>query len=367
MRGKAVIPLVLGLAIGVVTVKLLIDTIRKARAAGGTVKTVTLVQAARDIGAFDEIMPDMVKTLETADSALTPAPERIEDLKLVIGRVAGKPIPQGAPVLQSMLAPEGTPPGMTGRIPSGYRAVSVRIDEVTGVAFQLRAGDWVDVIVVMDVDSPATGRRDTIAEVVLQHVQVAAVGYSSEVRGAPGKPDVKPAKSATLLVLEADVPKLHLAATHGRVTLAMRGADDLATDKGSGARLAELSGGKPASDGADGKKVPSWLDALGTMMANADKKSPSRPADSTGEPQRPAAQPHTVTVVHGGAGGDSSASVERITFENKDSTRIIEVGSGASMGRGSLNRVNQPQQTNRPSAGDQNETTPSASDSRDDS
>lgn len=332
MRGKAIIPLVLGLVIGVVTVKLLVDTIREARAAGGPSTTITLVQAANDISAFDEITPEMVKTLETVESALVPESERFENMEDVIGRVAGKSIPKGAPILASMLAPEGTPSGLTGRIPPGFRAVSVRIDEVTGVAFQLRPGNWVDVFVVMDVDSPSTGKRDTIAEVILRRIMVVAVGYSSDAGRQPGRTNVKPAKSATLLVEEQDVPKLHLAATRGRITLAMRGADDLESTGSGRARLSDLTDRqKPQTQVADGANSTGWLDTLKDLIS-AETPKDTRPVRA--KVPAPANAFHSVLVVHGDAGGQGGSKVERITFESKDSQRIISVGTTRVSGKG---------------------------------
>lgn len=239
MKGKAIIPLVLGLGIGLVTVKFLVDTIRKAQASNQSQETITVIRASQDIDAYEAITADKVELVETVDSLLAPTNDRIGSLEEIEGRVAAKAIPQCAAVLKSMLAPEGTPAGMVGRIPPGFRAVSVKIDEVTGVAFQIKSGDWVDVIVVMDIDSSTRGRKETIAEVILQHVQVAAIGHTATGPTAESKSNMKPAKSATLLVREEDVPRLHLAGTRGKITLAMRGEDEQITERPPSARLDE--------------------------------------------------------------------------------------------------------------------------------
>lgn len=207
MKGRAIIPLVLGLCVGLVAVKYLVQTLQNAKGSTGASEAVSVVRATQDLESFQEITAEFVELVETSDDAFAPSQERITSLEDVIGRVTAKAIPERAPVLQSMLAPPDTLPGMVGRIPPGFRAVSVKIDEVTGVAYQLKPGSWVDVIVVMDIMT-GSGRnaKETIAEVILQHVQVAAIG-----RSATGPTDgrgskMKPAKSATLFVAEKDVP-----------------------------------------------------------------------------------------------------------------------------------------------------------------
>ncbi len=328
MKRKAIIPLLLGLGVGLFTVKLAVDAIRKAQAAGQSTQTVKAIRATQDINAYEEITTAMVEVVETADNLFAPARERIETVEEVVGRVAAKAIPERAPVLRAMLAPEGTIPGMVGRIPPGYRAVSVKIDEVTGVAYQIRPGDWVDVIVVMDIDSRVRGKKETIAEVILQHVQVAAIGHATTQQPSGGAAKVKPAKSATLLVLEEDVPKLHLAATRGKITLAMRGADQETTDAPSWANMGDVIAALrgPGSASPSSGSVPPWMQAMGDLLGDQGDRSKPR---STGRPAEvEPALPHTVMVYRGSLGGDTSGAVERITFENGDSSKIIEVAQG---------------------------------------
>ena len=306
MKSKAIIPLILGLAVGLATVKLAVNTIRKAQAGSRSVTMVTTVRARLDIDAFKEITPDMVELIETPENAFVPEGDRVENLEDVIGRVSGKGIPQHSPVLLSMLAPEGTAAGMVGRIPVGFRAVSVRIDEVTGVAFQINPGDWVDVIVVMDVARLRGGGRDTVAEVILQKVRVAAIGYSTSAVARPGVGKIKPAKSATLLVAEQDVPKLHLASTRGKITLSMRGHEE-GTSK------------HPAT--ASLRDVVSALREPTRVPYGQGDTPPTR-----NEPQE--ALPHEVVVYHAAGRARDPSTIERITFEHERSSKIVSVSEG---------------------------------------
>ena len=299
MKGKAIIPLLLGLGIGLVAVKFAVNTIKRAQAAGHTTETIKVVRAKQDISAYEEIAVEKVELVETVDNLFAPANDRIGALDDVVGRVSAKTIPKGTAVWKSLLAPEGTGPGMVGRIPPGYRAVSVKINEVTGVAYQIKPGYWVDVIVVIDIDSSTRGKRETVAEVILQHVRVVAIGHATEPGTNEPMSKVKPAKSATLLVAEADVPKLHLAATRGKITLAMRGEDEQMTARPASANMGDV------------------LTAFGL-----GQPEPSEPLRR----RRTAyADPHDVLVYRGSTPGDAPTTVEWITFKNARSSKIIKV------------------------------------------
>jgi pilus assembly protein CpaB len=312
MKRKAIIPLVLGLGIGLLAVKFGVDSIRRAQASNAARQTVTVVRAKQDIAGYEEIQKDMVETVETADSLFAPANERLGKVDLAIGRVASKPIPKNTPVLLSMLAPPGTRAGMVGRIPPGFRAVSVKIDEVSGVAYQVQPGDWVDVIVVMDVETGARGKKETIAEVILQHVQVAAIGQGTGSEPEPAKgAQMKPAKSATLLVPEIEVPKLHLAGTRGKITLAMRGEDDKTPTLPARAYESEI------------------MNSMRSAAADKTPPAPTPPPPPVAKkaPAPPEPEPHAVLVFHGSM-TNQAKSVERITFESAHSARILEMSQG---------------------------------------
>jgi len=310
MKGRAIIPLVLGLCMGLIAVKILVNKLQSAQ--GSTVETamVSVVRATRDIGSFEEITPDMVEVIETVDNTFVPAGERISATEDVVGRVAAKSIPKSGPVLTSMIAPVGTPPGMVGRIPPGFRAVSVKVDEVTSVAYQLSPGDWVDVIVVMDVETGGQYRRkDTIAEVILQRVRVAAVGRATGGTSNETGATMKPAKSATLLIAEEDVPKLHLAQTRGKLTLAMRGSED------------DLLGNPIVARGSEvfSFEREAALAELGVQPTTTSTKT----ASAIRRPDIP----HILTVFHGSTLGQPPA-IEQLTFQNANSRAIVGLRSG---------------------------------------
>lgn len=306
MKGKAIIPLILGLCVGLVAVKFLVDAVQKARGSTTGQEAIAVVRARVDIGSYQKITEDLVEIVETTDGTLAPSLQRISTLEEVVGQVTAKAIPQHAPVLKTMLAPEGTLPGMRGLVKQGFRAVSVRIDEVTGVAYQLQPGDWVDVIVVMDVDTGSgRGRRETVAEVILERVQIAAIGQAtSGASTQQGGSRVKPAKSATLLVRVEDAPKLHLAATRGKLTLTMRGEDDTKQGNPMIARSTDVFG-----------------------FNKRPEKEPPQQVVTTKPARRPTPEPkHGVTIFTGFAKG--TPEVNQIIFASGDSRIIVGVSQG---------------------------------------
>jgi len=238
MKKGMIIPLVLGVTMGGLAIKLGLDTVQNAKA-GARVQMVTAIVAADDIPATAEIEEAMLRTVQTPKTPLMDS-ECFASAEKVVGRVAQAAIAGGSILRESLLAPKGTPAGLTVRIPKGFRAVSIKINEVSGVGYQLRPGSFVDVIAVMRNGM----RKETVSRIILQRIQVVAIGRMLSGAGESGG-RTKASKSVTLLVKSADVPKLHLAQTNGKVTLAMRSPDDfLEADTGQ-ASDRELLGEKP--------------------------------------------------------------------------------------------------------------------------
>jgi len=300
MKKGTLIPLVMGVVVGGLAIKLGLDTVQRAKA-GARVEMVSAVVAVEDIPATSEITDTMVKVIETPVTPLL-GRDSFKDLSGVVGRVAEGDIPRGSALREDLLAPEGTPPGLTVRIPKGFRAVSLKINEVSAVGYQLRPGVFVDVIAVM-----RSGRtREMVSRIVLQGVQVVAVGRTLS---SPSDPNgkSKAAKSVTLLVKNSDVPRLHLAETQGKITLAMRSPeDDQKADAGT-ASEGELWGEKPEKPESD---------------ENGTKVVQSQPLQAQAN--------YTLTMVNG------TGQASTVTFASENSTR--RVGGWDNSSRGSAPR-----------------------------
>src|SRR5262249_26574769 len=130
-------------------------------------------------------------------------------------------------ITEAMLAPKGTQPGLSSRIPDGYRAVSVKVDEASSVAGFITPGSYVDVSAILN--ERANNRDQTSSRIILQNVKVGAVGQSLNSSGPDGKAN-QLCRSVTLLVKPEEVPKLQMAASRGMVHLALRNGRDESGD-----------------------------------------------------------------------------------------------------------------------------------------
>jgi len=253
MKPKAIIPLVLGVCVGGIAIKLVLNVVANAQGASQANMAKCAV-AKVDIGFAEEITADKLVLKDWPRHSL---PEQhFEDLEELQNRVTNMYIPKDVPIYPTMLAQVGTPPGIQTRIKPGYRAVSVGIDEVTGVAYQLKPGDWVDVISLVERRRP-DNRTDFVSRVILQNVEIAAVGrtlYS----GKPSDAPKSVARSVTLLLKPEDVTKLHLAqSSRGKISLALRGnTDDAHSDMLASASNDQLLGFDPSEHG-DTEESPS--------------------------------------------------------------------------------------------------------------
>ena len=119
------------------------------------------------------------------------------------------------------------------------RALSVKVNEVIGVAGFVIPGTRVDVLVTVRRPGPDTGSQ---SRVVLSNVQVLTAGtrYDQERATKDGKPI--PTTVVTLLLTPEDAEKMTLASEEGRIMLALRNPLDNAPTKTEGARMAALLG-----------------------------------------------------------------------------------------------------------------------------
>jgi pilus assembly protein CpaB len=150
------------------------------------------------------------------------------------------------PVLEGRLAARGSGLGLAPIIPVGMRAVTVRVNDVTGISGFVLPGMRVDVLV--------TGRPPnsdgTITATVLQNMVVLSAGTAIQ---ADTRGNAIQAATVTLLATPEQAETLTLANTEGRIQLVLRNGSDQTIEKTAGREVSELYGvrpvhKKPASD-----------------------------------------------------------------------------------------------------------------------
>jgi pilus assembly protein CpaB len=162
--------------------------------------------------------------------------ERKEEL---VSRGLIQPMVENEPILESKLAPKGTGAGLPPAIPKGMRAVSIRANEIIGVAGYVTVGTRVDVVLT----ATTPGAQESITKIVLQNVEVASAGQVIQ-KDPEGKPQT--VTVVTLFVTPEDLEKLTSASSNGTFQLALRHPLDLDEAKTKGIQLTQLiRGGAP--------------------------------------------------------------------------------------------------------------------------
>jgi pilus assembly protein CpaB len=109
-----------------------------------TVPTRRVVVANTDLSLGSELRPDDLKAVEWPESAI---PEgSFDDPAAILGRGLITSVVRNEPILPAKLASKEAGSGLPPIIPAGKRAVSVRVNEVIGVAGYVLPGTHVDVV-----------------------------------------------------------------------------------------------------------------------------------------------------------------------------------------------------------------------------
>jgi pilus assembly protein CpaB len=166
------------------------------------------------------------------------------DVNAVAGRILRRPVAAGEPILDSALLPLGTPGGLSAVIEPNHRAVSVKVDEVIGVAGFVKPGARVDVLTTLRrVDGRSENAR---SRVILQNVAVLAVDQQMQTDSG-GKPEV--VNVVTLSVDPEQSQRLVLGAHEGKLQLALRNPSDAEVVSLRSVSAGDVLGGGPAAKG----------------------------------------------------------------------------------------------------------------------
>ena len=146
-----------------------------------------------------------------------------EDIKKLDTRVVKTSLLRGEPVLESKLAPLGATGGLSAVINPGNRAMTVRVNDVVGVAGFALPGNYVDIVVnTEDETAKAENVNKSISKIVLEHILVLAV--AQEQSRDETKPKV--VNAVTLEVTPEQAEKLDLARSVGTLSLVLRNQID---------------------------------------------------------------------------------------------------------------------------------------------
>ena len=200
-----------------------------AKRSGGEEKV--LVVAAMPLAPGAQIVAASVKTIRVPENLFPHGGfSRVED---VAGRPVISSIQPDEAIVETRIAPRGSGFGVAPMIPSGMRALAVRVNDVAGVAGFVLPGMRVDVLVT----GKPPGADDTTTTTALQNVTVLSAGQNVE---ADGKSQSISVPVVTLLVTPAQAESLALAASEGHIQLVLRNSNDQQLTPTRGRQLREL-------------------------------------------------------------------------------------------------------------------------------
>ncbi len=239
MNWKTWVPLVLALALGLVAAKVGRDVLLRNRAASTPDgKTVKVVVVKRDLTP-GQVLGDADVGLAMVAVNKAPA-DSFGGVSQVTGRVLISGMVKEQVLVEKVLAPAGSAGGPAALVPHGMRAVTMEVNEFSGVGGLLVPGCFVDIV------STLSDAKDNhpIAKTIVQNVRVLAVGQKLMSGGAKREGEEGLAHSVTLLVSPQQAEAIELATSSGRSRLLMRGLMDGATSSSKGVTIAELLGAR---------------------------------------------------------------------------------------------------------------------------
>ncbi|MBI4642330.1 MAG: Flp pilus assembly protein CpaB [Deltaproteobacteria bacterium] len=198
-----------------------------------------VVVAAKDIDAANALKAEQLSLIQwPKDTCPKGGFTNVEE---VAGRVAVLPMNAGEPILEPKLAPQGTPAGMVALVSPGKRAMTVKVDEASGVAGFVIPNNRVDVV---STNSRGDFSTDPFARIVLENLRVLGTGQKIIEKNPDGKPRVVP--TVTLEVNPKEGERLALAAQEGHLSLVLRSQKDENPVETKGIKISKLFSSSPS-------------------------------------------------------------------------------------------------------------------------
>jgi pilus assembly protein CpaB len=296
MNLKTWIPLILAVLLGTVALVVARKVIRPSGSEAAQVRMTEVVVASHDVAVGRELTAeDLAVNRVPAGNVPSQAFAKPQEL---VGRAVTTPIVKGQAVLDTLLAPEGSGAGLQAMVPPGMRAITVEVNEVTGVAGMLTPGARVDVIcTVQDAKS-----QQPLTRTILQNIKVLASGRQLS-RAQPqdptnGQPAPPPASNVTLLVTQRQAQALQLAAQGSRPWLVLRSPRDDDDDELESTRMSDLRG-EDEFYGPLVTSTPTPVQPTPAVVAVAPPPPTSQP--TTAPTTMPAKRIWVMRVIRGGA------------------------------------------------------------------
>jgi len=220
--------------------------------------------------------------LKAADLKVVPwpasnmVPGGFSTVEAVVNRGLLSGVVENEPVVESKLARADQGAGLPSAIPAGMRAMSVKVNDVIGVAGFLDPGTRVDLMVTI------RKKEDSTSRTVVSNVEVLTAGTRYD-QQKPKDTKTTPASTAvvTLLVSPEDAERIALAQAEGQIMLSLRNPLDTESTASTGVRTAALFG--------------DVIDQV--VKAVTVRKAPAPPPVVVAAPPPPAPKMYTVEAI----------------------------------------------------------------------
>jgi pilus assembly protein CpaB len=240
------------------------------------VSGVPVVVAAKAIPVGVRITKDDVKVVEWPASNQVPG--AYADPKAVLDLGVIQTIAVNEPVTATKVASPESGAGLPPIIPAGMRAMSVRVNDVVGVAGYVLPGTRVDVLVSVR-DDGGQGNNEPMARTVVSNVEVLTSGINLNREDAK-KGDAQKVSVVTLAVLPDDAERIALATSQGTISLALRNPLDVEPTKTAGIKLPALMRGGAAPEPVVIEATPKQPRRVVPRVVAAPAPPPAPPAQT---------------------------------------------------------------------------------------
>jgi pilus assembly protein CpaB len=219
--------LAIGVVFAIIAVALMYNYISAATRgpvqAGPAVELGTVVVASKSLPFGAPVVKESLKTVKwpkgsIPQGAFTNVDEIYAGATAPGDRIALALINQDEPITHARVSGFGAKPTLSRQVESGKRAISIRVDDVVGVAGFVLPGDRVDVMLTRRIGTAANNLR---TEIILQDITILGIDQSAD--QAADKPIV--ARTATVEVTPEQAQKVILAQQAGSLSLALRSVD----------------------------------------------------------------------------------------------------------------------------------------------
>jgi pilus assembly protein CpaB len=233
------------------------------------VATRTIVVAAAPLRFGAHVAPDALREVSWPDDAIPAGTYgSIAELTASGKRIVLASIERNEPILRTKITGPGQKATLSAVIQDGMRAVTVRVNDVEGVAGFVLPGDHVDVLLTRQQE-----RVSGMNDVVIQNARVLAVDQLAD--DAADRPTV--ARAVTLEVDTVAAQKIALAASLGSLSLMLRRAGEQHMDATRRVTASDLAQTEVVARTTDARRFTKV-----SVTRAAQKQEYNVPAEETG-------------------------------------------------------------------------------------